>query len=193
LNVAAQPKVVIVPGLRYLGADHWQSHLQRELPQSLCVPRPGANPLSCRAWVDSLDATIAAAHGPALLVAHGAGSMMVAHWARHHRRAVLAALLVTPPDFETRLPEDYPSAEILDENGWLPTPLERLPFPSIVAASTNDPFARFTRSLGLARAWGSKLVRLGNVGHMNPASGFGPWADAQTLIRQLARPSHEQA
>jgi len=118
---------------------------------------------------------------------------MVAHWARQYRRAILGALLVTPPDFGVPLPEGYPAPHVLEENGWLPTPMERLPFPSIVAASTNDPLARFTRTIGLARAWGSKLVRLGNVGHMNPASGFGPWHDAHTFIRQLTRPVHEQA
>ena len=193
MNAILQPTVVIVPGLRDHVEDHWQTHLHHDLPQSLCVPRLPAHTQSCRAWVDALDATIVAAPGPVLLVAHGAGAMMVAHWARHHRRDILGALLVTPPDFEAPLPEGYLAPDVLQENGWLPVPLERLPFPSIVAASTNDPFARFTRSLGLARAWGSKLVRLGNIGHLNPASGFGPWQDAHTFIRQLARPVHEQA
>jgi len=191
--VSASPTVVIVPGLRDHVENHWQTHLHRELPQSVCVPRLQMHKLSCRAWVDALDATIAAAAGPVLLVAHSAGVMMVAHWARQQRRAILGALLVTPPDFGVPLPEGYPAPHVLEENGWLPTPMERLPFPSIVAASTNDPLARFTRTIGLARAWGSKLVRLGNVGHMNPASGFGPWHDAHTFIRQLTRPVREQA
>jgi len=191
--VSASPTVVIVPGLRDHVEEHWQTHLHRELPGSVCVPRLHAHKLSCRAWVDALDATIAAVRGPVLLVAHSAGVMMVAHWAREHRRTIAGALLVTPPDFGVPLPEGYPAPHVLEENGWLPTPMERLPFPSIVAASTNDPLARFTRTIGLARAWGSKLVRLGNVGHMNPASGFGPWHDAHTFIRQLTRPVREQA
>ena len=191
--MSASPTVIIVPGLRDHVENHWQTHLHRELPESVCVPCLHAHKLSCRAWVDALDATIAAARGPVLLVAHSAGVMMVAHWARQHRRTIAGALLVTPPDFGVPLPEGYPAPHVLEENGWLPTPMERLAFPSIVAASTNDPLARFTRTIGLARAWGSKLVRLGNVGHMNPASGFGPWPDAHTFIRQLTRPVHEQA
>jgi predicted alpha/beta hydrolase family esterase len=191
--LSGAPTVVIVPGLRDHVEEHWQTHLHRDLPGSLCVPRLHVHKLSCRAWVDALDATIGAARGPVLLVAHSAGVMIVAHWARRHRREILGALLVTPPDFGVPLPEGYPPPHVLEENGWLPTPMERLPFPSIVAASTNDPLARFTPTLGLARAWGSKLVRLGNVGHMNPASGFGPWHDAATLIRQLTRPVREQA
>ena len=191
--MGAQPTVVIVPGLREHAEDHWQAHLQREIPGSLCVPRLHAHKLSCRAWVDALDATIDAARGPVLLVAHSAGVMMVVHWARHHRRPILGALLVTPPDLDVPLPEGYPAPHLLEQNGWLPTPMERLPFQSIVAASTNDPLARFTRTIGMARAWGSKLVRLGNVGQMNPASGFGPWHEARTLVRQLMKPVCEQA
>jgi predicted alpha/beta hydrolase family esterase len=38
----------------------------------------------------------------------------------------------------------------------------------------------------LAHAWGSRLVDLGNVGHLNPASGYGPWPRAEAFIRELA-------
>ena len=37
----------------------------------------------------------------------------------------------------------------------------------------------------LARGWGSRLVDLGEVGHLNPASGFGDWPMAETLIAEL--------
>ncbi|MFX5801282.1 alpha/beta hydrolase, partial [Acinetobacter baumannii] len=33
--------------------------------------------------------------------------------------------------------------------------------------------------------WGSRLVDLGDVGHLNPAAGFGPWLQAQALIDAL--------
>ena len=78
-----------------------------------------------------------------MLVAHSAGVMIVVHWAQQHRRPIQGALLATPPDFESPLPAGYPTQETLRENGWLPTPRTRLPFPSIVAASTNDPLGRF--------------------------------------------------
>jgi uncharacterized protein len=38
----------------------------------------------------------------------------------------------------------------------------------------------------LARCWGSRLVELGEVGHLNPASGYGEWPRAEELIRELA-------
>ncbi len=37
----------------------------------------------------------------------------------------------------------------------------------------------------MARAWGSHLVDLGAVGHLNPASGHGDWPLAEELIATL--------
>jgi predicted alpha/beta hydrolase family esterase len=83
------------------------------------------------------------------------------------------------------LPQGYPTLETLERNGWTPMPHERLAFPSIVAASTNDPLASFERVADLAAKWGSRLVNLGAVGHLNPATGFGPWPRAEALLGEL--------
>jgi uncharacterized protein len=64
-------------------------------------------------------------------------------------------------------------------------PRNALPFRSIVAASRNDPLARYERVVAFARSWGSKLVDLGEVGHLNPASGFGEWPRAVSFIDEL--------
>ena len=61
------------------------------------------------------------------------------------------------------------------------------PFPSIVAASTNDPLADFDRVASLATSWGSTLANVGAVGHLNPAAGYGPWPRAEEFIRELSR------
>jgi predicted alpha/beta hydrolase family esterase len=37
------------------------------------------------------------------------------------------------------------------------------------------------------QTWGSDLVDLGAVGHLNPAPGFGEWPQAEDFIRQLDR------
>ena len=84
------------------------------------------------------------------------------------------------------MPAGYPTLEALRENGWLPLPRHLLPFPSIVVASEDDPLARFERTSELARAWGSRLVNLGRVSHLNPASGFGEWPGAMALVELLA-------
>ena len=176
------PTAVFVPGLRDDMPDHWQALLQARLPRSACVPRLGKHNLVLAAWVEALQATIAAIQGPVVLVAHSAGVMMVAHWARSYRADVRGALLAAPPDFEAGLPPGYPTREALALHGWLPPPRGRLPFSSIVVGSTNDPLASLDRAAGFALDWGSEVVNAGAVGHLNPASGFGEWPLAIDLL-----------
>jgi predicted alpha/beta hydrolase family esterase len=178
--------VLFVPGLRDHVEDHWQTLLARELDGSLTVPPLEENKLSCEARVERLDSCVRAIKGPVILVAHSAGVLIVVHWARRHDRLIKGALLATPPDIETPLPAGYPTPEQLDTGGWLPVPRGPLPFRSIVAASSNDPLAaRTDRIAALARDWKSRLVHVGEVGHLNPASGFGPWPMARALIAEL--------
>lgn len=188
LNGAPSPTVLIVPGLRDHVPEHWQTHLELALPNAVCVPRmerDAPDKLSCAAWVARLDESLARIEGPVILVAHSAGVMIVAHWAQRHRRPIKGALLATPADLESPLPEGYPTMEALRQNGWLPMPRTPLPFPSVVAASTNDPLARLDRVAELAEAWDSLFVNVGAVGHLNPAAGYGPWPQAEDLIREL--------
>jgi hypothetical protein len=66
--------------------------------------------------------------------------------------------------------------------------LERpLPFASILFASRNDPFMSFRDAERQAAVWRSTLYDPGEAGHVNIASGFGPWDDARTLADGLRR------
>ncbi|MGY6237602.1 RBBP9/YdeN family alpha/beta hydrolase (plasmid) [Burkholderia ambifaria] len=186
MTLATAPTILIVPGLRDHVEDHWQTHLQRRLPNARAVAPLEADKLSRAARVAALDAALAAIDGPVMLVAHSAGVMIVAHWARQATRAIDGALLAAPADLDTPMPEGYPTPDALDAHGWTPVPTQRLPFPSIVAASRNDPLARFERAEAFAAGWGSKLVDLGEVGHLNPALGYGVWHDAERLIGEVA-------
>lgn len=178
------PTLLIVPGLRDHVAQHWQTLLAAGRSDVLCVPPMGRTDLDCQARVDAIERAALSIAGPLVIVAHSGGCIMVAHWARQTRRTVQAALLATPPDFDTPMPEGYPTLDALRESGWFPVPRSHLPFPALVAASRNDPLGRYERVAALARDWGTQLADLGEVGHLNPASGFGPWPAAQTLINQ---------
>jgi predicted alpha/beta hydrolase family esterase len=109
------------------------------------------------------------------------------HWAQRATRSIRGALLATPADVETPLPPGYPAFDELKANGWMPTPRAPLRFPSLLAASSNDPLASFERTAALARNWKSTLVELGAVGHLNPAAGFGPWPRGKGLIDWLCQ------
>jgi predicted alpha/beta hydrolase family esterase len=183
--MAESTVVVFVPGLRDHVDDHWQTLLAARLQRTACVPRLGKHVLSIATWARALEDTLAAIEGPVYLAAHSAGALIVAQWAREYRRPIAGALLATPPDLGAPLPAPYPSLETFAVNGWLPVPRTRLPFPSIVAASRNDPIGDFDRVSALAAGWGATLYDAGHVGHLNGASGFGEWPQAPGLLQSL--------
>lgn len=181
------PTILIVPGLREHVPGHWQTLLAAKLPNVHSVAPLEHDKLSCTARVDAIDRALTSIQGPVIIVAHSAGAMMVAHWAAlRANREIHGALLAAPADLETPMPEGYPTTDTLDNHGWLPIPRVTLPFPSIVAASSNDPLTRLERARDLAKVWGSRFVELGAVGHLNPASGYGEWPQAEEFIRELS-------
>ena len=178
--------VLFVPGLRDHVEDHWQTHAAREFPRAVTVPPLTTDRLSLAARVAALDAALSAIEGEVVIAAHSAGCLMVAAWAQNPTRAIRGALLATPADVEHPLPEGYPTLDELTDNGWNPVPRGRLPFPTIVAASRNDPLAAWERVAVFAARWGALFHDAGDVGHLNPAAGFGPWPAGLDLIARVA-------
>ncbi|GGD21691.1 alpha/beta hydrolase [Aureimonas glaciei] len=176
---------LIIPGYRGSEASHWQRHWARDLPDSEVVEQEDFGRPILSEWLHALEARLAAAPG-AILVAHSLGCALVAHLATRPSAAhVGGALLVAPADVDL-LARDHPDFE-----DFAPMPRETLPFASILVASRNDPFMRFGRAAALAEDWGSGLVDLGMAGHINVASGFGPWPEGAILAAALRgrRPS----
>lgn len=195
MTSSQQATILIIPGLRDHVEAHWQTLLARKLSSRrnvVCVPPLVADKLSCAARVSAIQQTLETIEGPVIAVAHSAGVIMLVHWALQHcqqARRIRGALLAAPPDFEHPLPAGYPTPGVLQANGWLPVPQQQLPFRTLVAASTNDPLASLARVTRMARDWGSELLNVGAVGHINPASGFGEWPLAEQLIESLERSS----
>ena len=181
---------VFVPELRDHDPDHWQSHLAAEMTASVTVEPLAENKMSREARVAALGRTLDAIEGDVILVAHSAGVLTTLHWAAAATRRIRAAMLVTPVDVERPLPDGYPRIDELADNGWMPTPREPLPFPSLVVASRNDPLAERARVEALAFDWGSKVFDAGPVGHLNPAAGFGPWPMGRWLLARLIIDTH---
>ncbi|RWU17277.1 alpha/beta hydrolase [Pseudomonas alkylphenolica] len=177
--------VLIVPGLRDHVAEHWQTLLEARLAKVRAVAPLQANGLDCNARVEAIQHALEQIDGEVVLVAHSAGVLMVAHWAARYQRPIKGALLAAPPDLQAEWPAAYPSPDTLRANGWAPLPITPLPFPSIVAASSNDHLASLEAVTAMAQGWGSQLVELGAVGHLNPASGYGPWPQAESFIQTL--------
>ncbi len=169
---------LILPGLYDSGPEHWQSHWQRSDASCRRVRHDDWETPERRDWVATLDSAIAAIEGEILLVAHSTACALVAFWAAEHQRPIRGALLVGPSDTEA---PSYP----VGPTGWQPMPLWRLPFPSIVVASSNDEYVALDRAEQFARAWGSRFVNAGALGHINSASGLGDWPMGRALLASL--------
>ena len=76
---------------------------------------------------------------------------------------------------------NYPKGPV----GFEPVPQVRLPFRSIVVASDADPYVSLQRAREYAAAWGSELVVLSKAGHINVASGHGPWSEGFDMLARL--------
>jgi uncharacterized protein len=170
---------LILPGLHNSGPDHWQSRWEAEDKTMERVIQDDWETPHCADWVVRLDQALAYAGPEILLVAHSAGCALVAHWAVGCQQGqVRGALLVAPSDPEA------PSFPV-GATGFAPIPLLRLPFPSIVVASSNDPFVTVARAQTFASAWDSEFVMIGEAGHINTASGLGDWPEGLALLRNL--------
>jgi predicted alpha/beta hydrolase family esterase len=172
-------RTLILPGLHNSDPGHWQSRweardesLRRVIQADWETPRRVD-------WVARLDQALALIGPDAVIIAHSAGCALVAHWTiAHPSQRIRGALLVAPSDPEAL---SFPSGP----TGFAPMPLRRLPFRSVVVASSNDPYLTVSRAQAFARAWGGEFVMIGEAGHINSASSLGDWPEGFSLLRSL--------
>jgi predicted alpha/beta hydrolase family esterase len=176
--VSAQ--VLIVPGLGDSGPTHWQTHWEKARPGWRRVVQNDWDKPDRDDWIACLDRDVQAARGKVILVGHSLACALIAHWAgRCDTGKVASALLVAPSDVDSA---KHTPAEV---RGFAPIPLARLPFRSLVVASSNDPFYDMARARFFAWRWGSRLVDIGPVGHINSAMNLGMWPTGQRLLAPL--------
>ena len=183
-----QQSVIVLPGYMNSGVGHWQTRWEAQYPGfSRIAMRDWDHPV-CEQWCDTLDTAIASATGRVLLAAHSLGCLTVAFWAARvlsdgAREDVLAkvagALLVAVPD---PAGPEFPR----DATGFEAVPMQTLPFPSIVVASTDDPYGGVPFSQACASAWGSRWESIGPRGHINADSGLGDWPEGQRWLASVA-------
>ena len=113
-----------------------------------------------------------------ILAAHSLGCLAVAHWAASSSIPVRGALLVSPPDPEGPA---FPS----EAQDFVPIPQTRFRFPSIVVASSNDPYLTLEHARRCAETWGSRFYEAGAWGHLSADDGLGEWPVGQALLEEL--------
>ena len=147
-------RVLLLPGLGNSGPDHWQTHWEQAFPEFVRVIQTDWDTPSADVWVEQLHREIMSSTTPAILVAHSLACCFVARWALTHSGPVAAAFLVAPSDVEAA---NYPSGT----TGFSPMPLLKLPFKTLVVASSDDEYVPLHRGKQFAEAWGSEYVLLG--------------------------------
>lgn len=166
---------IIIPGIGGSGPDHWQS-LWEERDERLMRFRPESweHP-DLRDWIASLDAAVVAVSGTPYLIAHSLGCLLVAHWVARFSRPIAGAFLVSVPD------PDSPAFP-REARAFAAVPQILFPFPALVVASSDDPFATLDYSHERARQWDAGCVVAGANGHINAASGLGHWEQGAALF-----------
>jgi hypothetical protein len=161
---AAHPRLVIVPGLHGSGAEHWQSWLHGQVAGSVRVEQDAWSTADLDAWSARVADTVAAlGAGPHVVVAHSFGCLAtVRALARRPGLDVAQLLLVAPAE-----PNRFDVGTAL--------PQSRLAVRSCVVGSDDDPWMTATQAHAWALRWGSDWINLGNAGHVNVDSGYGPF------------------
>jgi len=177
-------RYLILPGWHGSPDEHWQSHWQRTLPSTERVEQSDWERPDPFSWVVALERAVAADPAPAILIAHSLGCVAVVRWAAQAAPTSLArvrgALLVAPADVERPACHEALCC-------FAPTPRERLPFPSQLVGSDNDPFVSPARALELARDWDSQPTILPGAGHINVESGHHRWEQGFAHLYHLQR------
>jgi predicted alpha/beta hydrolase family esterase len=176
---ASEADILILPGLGNSGPEHWQRRWAEKLQTAKVVEQDNWERPQLGVWRRTIERSIMMSTRPVVLIAHSLGVSAAVHVAQHLKDTkVRGAFLVSPPDHEgTEIP---PEAA-----GFNHVPRDPLPFPSLLVASTNDPLCSVERAVDLATAWGSELHFAGAAGHINAASGHGPWPEGLLMFTRL--------
>ncbi len=168
-------RIIIVPGWRDSAPGHWQSLWAERYARAVRVRQDNWLMPARTPWVETLSRTILAQPGPVVVVAHSLGCINTTHLPPEVQARISGALLVAPADPERR-------AVLAD---FAPVPSRKLPYRSILVASSNDPYCPIRLAGAYARNWGSEFVRVPDAGHINVESGHGEWPLGVALLQSL--------
>ena len=174
---------VIVPGVGGSEHDHWQSWLQRQLKSCSRVQQQDWNKPVLHEWIEQFVKTVQAIQEPIQIVAHSFGCLTtVAALAQHPElNQNIKNLVLVAPANPARF-GDAGFARDSQNNYQQYFHQLKLQVPTQMIISENDPWLNFQDALQLAKAWKIRPKNLGQVGHINVASGFGPFPEIYDFL-----------
>lgn len=177
----SQADILIVPGYKGAGEDHWQSRWEKNISSARRVHMGDWHKPVFEDWKANLVKAVDETTRPIILVGHSIGSQVIVQAAREFGKPVAGALLVAPPDVEN--PEIRPRHLLT----FGPASTDPLPFPSVTIASRNDHFCAFEKAEEMAASWGSLFMDAGESGHINHESGHGPWPEGLMVFSRFLK------
>ncbi|MFY1634175.1 RBBP9/YdeN family alpha/beta hydrolase [Solwaraspora sp. WMMB335] len=176
---------LLVPGRGAPRPEHWLSRWARANPDYRWASEPTGPPFVLADRVVALHAAVTTSGEATVLIAHSAGCITVAAWAARYGNAgtVHAALLIAPPYLD---PRRRPGPDDPGDLRHDMIPRRPLPFRTVLVASRTDPYTSYEQFEQYAADWGSQLYDAGDAGHLETASGYGPWPAGERLVASLA-------
>lgn len=176
----SQTDILILPGMGGGGPDYWYERWGKKLSTARRVEQENWDQPILKDWCETVIEAVATAKQPVVLIGHSLGVVTAVHVAnKMNAEKIVGAYLVAPPDIPNVLDELPEIAE------FHPTSNDPLPFPSVLVASTDDPYCDIQRAEDLAYTWGSKFENAGASGHINAESGQGPWPEGLLSFAQF--------
>ena len=188
----ADVDILIVPGWQDSGPDHWQSRWEKNLRTARRVIQDDWDNPDVEGWGDRIAKFARGATQPVVVVAHSLGvPAVVFNGDKLKKAGVIGAFLVAPADVEFAHfwpdtgGERWPPK--MGHGGFSAMPANSLPFPAHLIVANNDLYCAFARAEMLAAQWGAKLTDAGETGHINVASGHGPWPEGLLAFGQFLK------
>ncbi|MCF6191396.1 MAG: alpha/beta hydrolase [Cocleimonas sp.] len=171
-------EILILPGYGNSDSKHWQSLWEVNNPNFKRVNQTSWEQPICSDWIANLEEHVKQASSEVKIVAHSLGCLLLAQWAAQTDLKIAGALLVAVPDPDGK---NFPQQTL----GFSPITKTTFDFPSILVASSNDPYSSMIFSKACANNWGCRLIELGDYGHINSSSGLDDWQQGLEIITDL--------
>lgn len=175
---------LIVPGVGGSDEQHWQSWLQRQLPNSSRVEQDWQQPI-LQEWIEQWVAHVEQIQEPIQVIAHSFGCLtslaaLVQYPALQEK--INNLILVAPANPARFSSTGFAQAEQASYLQYFEQ--LRLELSSLMLISENDPWLALDDALHLAELWKFPYLNMGQVGHINVASGFGAFPQILPFIEQ---------
>lgn len=172
---------VILPGIDGSDDVHWQSRWEQSWGDRAVRTAPASwTEPDLEDWVGAVQRAYDDARSrddDVVLVAHSLGCWAAAAWFAAGGSAT-AAFLVAPPDTQlATFPERASTFQVV--------PTKPLPCPSLLVASTDDPYCSAERATTFAAAWKADCHLVDGVGHINSTSNLADWPTGRGLLDEL--------